>query len=95
MKSGREIVIGFVYLPVCLSPFYDRRSLIGIKMLEDAILQLKITSKTDLLFIGDLNARTADRTDCLHATRSSIELEAYCDLLFLKMKVLYIRFHVI
>lgn len=74
----KNIVICFIYLPPDHSPFYVNTDLSGIALLENRISKLEaLNEDVDLIILGDLNARTAERNDFIQDKNIVPALEEY------------------
>ena len=74
----KSTVACFIYLPPDNSPFYKGRDSTGIGLLENLILKFNsLNEDVNILILGDLNARTANRSDYICETKIVPALEEY------------------
>ena len=62
-----SLLLCFIYLPPDNSPFYGNADTCGIKCLENHLLKPEIARLgANILILGDVNTRTADRDDYIN-----------------------------
>ena len=73
-----SLLLCFIYLPPDNSPFYRNVDTCGIKCLENHMLKPEIARfGANMLILGDVNARTAERDDYINEIRVVPTLRHY------------------
>ena len=81
-------IICFIYLPPDKSPFYKTTETNGIKLLESHLLKSEFMySNKEILIMGDLNARVANRDDFINDNHVVPSLRDYEDYLLDEVNV--------
>ena len=74
----KSTVVCFIYLPPDNSPFYDDNDTDGIGFLENLIIKFNtLNEDVNIVILGDLNARMADRNDFICESKIVPALEEY------------------
>lgn len=79
--TKQDLILCFTYLPPTGSPFYFDRDYKGIDLLDNLLRDLNVNLNCNLVIIGDLNARTANRQDSLSDSSGAEDLLDHINIL--------------
>lgn len=75
----KDVILYFLYLPPADSPFYTFKTARGLRLFEqDLDYFCSEQADSDLVILGDLNARCGELSECIPTSRNT-QLEEYND----------------